>query len=761
MSIISGSDWTTKYSPIDGDRRRAFLAIALIAAIIAFAISVPIEPTAWRRAIDDLAQGFAAATVLVATWRARRGAAGRSRTGWALLGSGVLLWFVGQFYWIFIEVVVGRTITTPSVADIGFIAAIPLEAMGLLLISFPSSRPIERLRSVLDGILIVMSLWLAAYLLVLKHLIDHSHTSKIATGVSLIYPLGDVVLITILLLALSQAGPQLRRVLILISLAYASLAISDCYFAVMTVSGRYQTGRLFDMGWTVGWLILAAAVGIEPNGEDQEVVESRGQAAVPYLMLLATVVVTVAYFALGGRTDATIRWTGISIIAVTMMGLLVQRERGRQTEIWRDHVASHDALTGLPNYVAMTNVITDLLAEPMTFGLLYCDVDRLDAVNSSLGRPAGDRLLQDIATRLTSALPWGCHVARCSGDEFAVVCEGATDGLLMSLATQVVEAFEAPFQVDGYEHNVGLTIGVVSRGSYQHADQFLRDGHHAMSGAKVTGRGAIARFNPARHYEWTIDDLELEDDLRSAIRSGEGLFPEFQPIVRLNDRHVVGYEALVRWSHPHRGRLNPGDFIGLAERTGLITSLGWWMLDAVCTTFAASRSEGWVAVNVAGAQLGRGELVPSVVRALEVSGLRASQLHLEITESQLVDPTPEILAELAAIHTLGVPVALDDFGTGYSSVALLRDLNIHTIKIDMSFTSQIETKPRSAAIVRGLIAFCDQLGIDVVAEGVETTAQETLLLDYRCPHGQGYLYGRPHVLESVHDNAESLSELRR
>ncbi len=606
-SSISTSAWTGILLPVTSSRRRAFLVAAAASVVIALAITIPIEPVAWRRAIDDVAQGIAAAIVLLATWRARRRATGRSRTGWALLGSGVSLWFVGQIYWILIEVVLRRTVSAPSLADVGFIAAIPLEAMGLLLISFPSSRPLERLRTILDGILIVMSLGLAAYLLVLKQLSSQSHTSDVATVVSFIYPLGDIVLITILLLALSQAGPHLRRVLILVSVAFASLAVSDCYFAVMTVSGRYQTGRLFDMGWTVGWLVLAATVGTGSNGEDHEVVESRGQAAVPYVMLLATVVVAVAYFLLGGHTDATIRWTGISIISVTVIGLLVQRERGRQTELWRDHVATHDALTGLPNYLAVTSVITNLLEEPMTFGLLYCDVDRLDAVNSSLGRSAGDRLLQDVAERLTDSLPWGCHLARCSGDEFAVVCEGATDGLLMSLATQVVEAFEAPFHVDGYEHNVGLTIGVVSRDSYTHADQFLRDGHHAMSGAKVAGRGAVARFNPTRHYEWTIDDLELEDDLRSAIRTGEGLFPEFQPIVRLSDRKVVGHEALVRWHHPIRGLLSPGEFIGLAERTGLINSLGWWMLDAVCATFAASKSEGWVAVNVAGAQLGRGE----------------------------------------------------------------------------------------------------------------------------------------------------------
>jgi EAL domain-containing protein (putative c-di-GMP-specific phosphodiesterase class I) len=268
-----------------------------------------------------------------------------------------------------------------------------------------------------------------------------------------------------------------------------------------------------------------------------------------------------------------------------------------------------------------------------------------------------------------------------------------------------------------------------------------------MLGAKVGGRGGIARLESTSDHPWTVDDLRLEDDLRNAMQSGRGLFPVFQPIVRLSDRKVVGYEALVRWQHPERGLLMPGEFIGLAEKTGLIVPLGWWMLDTVCSVFAAEKLDGWVSINVAGAQLGKGELVPTVARALEVSGLRPWQLHLEITESQLVNPTPQLLDELAMLHVLGVALALDDFGTGYSSVALLRDLNIHTIKIDFSFTSYIDTQPRIASIVKGLIAFCQQLGILVIAEGVEMLAQDELLRAFNCQFGQGFLYGHPDSLQ--------------
>jgi diguanylate cyclase (GGDEF)-like protein len=717
------------------------------AIVVAIVITVGGVPGAVQRAVDDCAQAIAATSAVAACWRARQRNAGRSRWGWAILGAGLALWLSGQVYWIVIEVVLEHVVPTPSFADIGFIAAIPLQAIGLLMVSFPSSRSIERLRTALDGIVIVTSLWLVAYLLVLKQVLAESHSSRFATGVSIIYPVGDVVLITILMLALSQAGPRLRRTLIMIAVAYASVAVSDCYFAVTTVTGHYATGRIFDIGWTVGWLVLGATVATMTSDERHVGVESRSQAAVPYLMLLSSVVVAIAYFALGGRTDSTIRWTGITIIAVTMVGLLVQREHSRQAEIQRRHQSFHDSLTGLPNYLALTQATAMLLSQSTAFGLLYCDIDRLDAVNASLGRVAGDQLLHDIATRLGNALPSGCMAARCGGDEFAVLCEGATHGLLVSIAEQVMDAFEEPFSVGGHKHAVSVTIGVVARGTARHADQLLRDGLHSMQSAKSGGRGGIARVETTRVQPWTVDDLQLEDDLRAAIRGGRELVPVFQPIVRLSDRKVMGYEALVRWQHPERGLLEPGRFIELAERTGLIVPLGWWMLEAACGEFARSNVDGWVAVNVAGAQLGKGDLVPAVLAALERFDLRPWQLHLEITESQLVNPTPALLQELAALHSLGVAVALDDFGTGYSSVALLRDLNIHTIKIDLSFTRHMVTRPRDAGIVRGLVAFCRQLGIDVVAEGVESLEQAALLQEFSCPQAQGFLYGRPGPIE--------------
>ena len=759
MTVNSVIDWTDADLRFWHDRRRSLTTVAVMSVVIAIITTIPVLSDVWRRALDDVAQAAAALVVMVACWRAHSRYSGRARVGWTALGSGVAMWFLGQIYWIAIEVVLHRRVPSPSIADIGFIAAIPLEAVGLLLISFPSSRPIARLRTALDGVLIVSSLWLSAYLLVFKELLTGSHAPSLATGVSLVYPVGDVILVTILLLALSQAGPLLRRSLILAVAAFSLLTLSDCFFAVMTVAGHYQTGRIFDMGWTTGWLLLAATIGTTVCDERSTGVESRGQAVIPYAILSFSAFVAAAYFILDGRLDAVIIWSSITIFAVAMAGLVVQREHARQSEIWRHHAASHDPLTGLPNYLELTREIEQLLDEPLPFGLLICDVDRLDAVNSSLGRLAGDRLLNDVAARVSSAVTAGCSVSRCGGDEFAVVCEGASSNLLLSLAQQITDAFETPFIIQGYEHAVNITVGIVERGSHRDADHIIREGQSSMLSAKAGNRGGIAELMKTYTTPWTLDDLELEDDLRKAIRSGEGLFPVFQPIVRLSDRSVVGLESLVRWRHPQRGLLHPGQFIGLAERTGLIVPLGWWMLDQACKTFAASGMDCWLAVNVAGSQLGKGMLVPAVLRTLQESGLQPWQLHIEITESQLVEPSPSLLEELSSLHTIGIPVALDDFGTGYSSVALLRDLNIHTIKIDMSFTRHIVTRPRVAALVRGLVEFCRQLEVDVVAEGVETSEQESLLRQFGCPNAQGYLYARPSTIDEVTESIGSTKEL--
>jgi EAL domain-containing protein (putative c-di-GMP-specific phosphodiesterase class I) len=223
--------------------------------------------------------------------------------------------------------------------------------------------------------------------------------------------------------------------------------------------------------------------------------------------------------------------------------------------------------------------------------------------------------------------------------------------------------------------------------------------------------------------------------------------PFFQPIVQLSDLRVVGHEGLVRWQHPQRGLVAPADFLPLAERSGLIVPLGWWMLDVCSEALRSTERPGslprFMSVNVSGSQLGRGQLAPAIARSVEASGIDPSNLHLEITESALVETTTTVLRELAEVTSMGVSIALDDFGTGYSSLSMLRDLPVSAVKIDRSFVAPISRDQGTTAIVHRVVELCRDLGIKSIAEGIETDQQANVLRDLGCTHGQGYLFGFP------------------
>ena len=410
---------------------------------------------------------------------------------------------------------------------------------------------------------------------------------------------------------------------------------------------------------------------------------------------------------------------------------------------------SHDALTDLPNRSLLEDQLGSLLARGQQVTVLCCDVDRFKTVNDSLGHDAGDELLVAIAGRLQAALPPGFMLGRVGGNEFVAIA-GQDPELqsLSALGQRVVAAFDDPLLVQGHWHTASISVGVTLGGSVHHRpDEVLREAALALARAKRHGPGRVEIYDPAQDKPATLADLQLEYALRGAIAEQTALIPYFQPIVGLSDDRPVGYEALVRWRHPTLGLLDPAEFLPLAERTGLIVPLGWWMLEVSGRAATNVRLTGgwsrWIAVNASGSQLGRGRLVPALRQALEINGLSPGRLHLEITETALVEASPAAIKEVREVADLGVRIALDDFGTGYSSLSLLRDLPVSTVKIDRSFVSPIASDPSARAIVRSVIALCQELSITTVAEGIETEEQLTSLRALGCSQGQGYLIGRP------------------
>jgi diguanylate cyclase (GGDEF)-like protein/PAS domain S-box-containing protein len=424
----------------------------------------------------------------------------------------------------------------------------------------------------------------------------------------------------------------------------------------------------------------------------------------------------------------------------------------RLTEDDIRHRALHDPLTGLPNRTLFMDRLGHALAHlrrrASSAAILFLDLDRFKLVNESLGHEVGDDLLAAAAPRLKQMLRASDTVARFGADEFAILLEdisGEQDAVEMS--QRLAAVFTRPFVLQGNEHFVTTSIGISLASGGERPEDLVRDAEAAMHRAKERGRARYELFDEALRGR-AISRLRVENDLRRALERDE-LTLDYQPIVTMADRSIVGVEALVRWDHPERGRIPPLDFIPIAEENGLIEPIGRWVLERACHQAAywyATRPDAppvSVAVNLSAVQFEHDQLVETVRRALQGSGLDPSLLHLEITESVLMGAAEEISDTLAALKKLGVRLVLDDFGTGYSSLGYLTRLPIDVLKIDRSFVGGLVTDERDATIAGAIIVMSHALSLDVVGEGAETEEQVAELARLRCDLVQGYHFSRP------------------
>lgn len=417
------------------------------------------------------------------------------------------------------------------------------------------------------------------------------------------------------------------------------------------------------------------------------------------------------------------------------------------------HDAFHDRLTQLPNRALFLDRLNHKLqagqrGEAAPFAVLFLDLDRFKVVNDSLGHSVGDRLLVAMARRLRSVTRPGDTVARLGGDEFTVLVDGADLDEARRVAERIHEALEAPFDMAGRPVYTSASIGIASSQTpYRVAEDMLRDADLAMYQAKDRGRARHETFDEELHLA-ALTRLQIETDLRHALEREE--FEVFyQPIVRLSDGGLLGFEALLRWWHPSRGLLLPAAFLPLAEETGLIVPVGNWVLREVCAQMVRWRealgeaARVPVRVNVSALQLARPDFVDHVASALEACGAPAPLLHLELTESAMMEQAETSVVILERLKALGVGLTIDDFGTGYSSLAYLHRFPTDTVKIDRSFVSSLTDAASELGIIRTILDLARDLGMGVVAEGIETEAQATALRDAGCVAGQGFLYARP------------------
>jgi diguanylate cyclase (GGDEF)-like protein/PAS domain S-box-containing protein len=421
----------------------------------------------------------------------------------------------------------------------------------------------------------------------------------------------------------------------------------------------------------------------------------------------------------------------------------------RQTESRMAHMAYHDGLTDLPNRAAFLQALTQMIeacaGTGEEFAVLSCDLDGLKEVNDVFGHATGDKLLIEVAHRIQAAARGGV-VARLSGDEFGLIIDGKQPAAGFALAGQLAETMASEFVIDGKSVRTGITTGIsVFPRDGSDAASLLANAGAALFRAKQKSRGTISVFEPEMDQQ-IRDRRVLHQDLSMAIRNGE-LSLYFQPQAvsgrTVAESEIVGFEALARWLHPVRGFVSPGDFIPIAEESGLIVEMGEWILREACREAASWPKPLQVAVNLSPAQFVHGDLVGLVHSILLETGLAPGRLELEITEGVLIEDFDRGLALLRRLKALGVRISMDDFGSGYSSLSYLQAFPFDKIKVDRAFVINLGRNPQSAAIISAVIDLGHGLGMSLVAEGVETLEQLAFLADEGCDAVQGFLIGKP------------------
>jgi diguanylate cyclase (GGDEF)-like protein/PAS domain S-box-containing protein len=429
----------------------------------------------------------------------------------------------------------------------------------------------------------------------------------------------------------------------------------------------------------------------------------------------------------------------------------------KQTEARLEHLAHHDPLTQLPNRLLFSSRLRQSLAysarSQAHLAVMFIDIDRFKQINDSLGHNAGDNLLIQIATRLQNIIRIEDTVARISGDEFIVMLEniGSVEHVTV-VARKIMDAFQQPFDLEDNELRVTCSIGIsLYPEDGRESSILMRNADAAMYRAKADGRNNY-QFYTREMTSAAFEQVFLENAMRNALEHGEFRLV-YQPQVSLLDRRVTGIEALLRWHHPEQGVISPGRFIPIAEQSGLIRKIGTWVLDEACRQARQWLDDGLdfgrIAVNVSGSQIQQAGFADHVQETLERRGLAADRLELEVTESFLMQKVDESLLQLDRLNTMGIALAIDDFGTGYSSLAYLKQLPVRKLKIDRSFVGDIPGDSNDMAISEAVIALAHALDLEVIAEGIESDAQADFLVSKGCTLGQGFLYSRPLVAESM------------
>ncbi|HVN52998.1 MAG TPA: EAL domain-containing protein [Anaerolineaceae bacterium] len=756
--------------------------------------------------ISSAILGLAAAAALFFAARRTMPQSFRLGRAWTLIAVAQLCYAIGDVTWAVLELGFHEA-PFPSIADFYYLSHYPIFFIGIRLLIDAKASRYEALKTFLDiSIIMLASLLVFGNYLLGPVIISVAKNTLQEQALSLAYPVGGLVMLWALtiLLFYPPRGQHPAPLWFLVA-SMTMLIVTNSVFCYQTLNDNYQTG-LTDLGWiTTHLLSLAAGVcqgelaGRPDQGNphrSERFLSGLRQFFIQYarfIWAIAAFWILVRAHQAHSILDFNLLAAGVGVViglavirqviallenqklAADLSRALEQVQRqasdlestnlALQSEIAErkraeqqlSHDALHDALTGLPN----RTLFLDRLGWAMEytrrradcpFSILFMDLDSFKVVNDSLGHSTGDDLLKAIAGRLKRNLRASDTVARLGGDEFVILLEDSCEARSAPLvARRILADLANPFEILGRTVVATASIGIVQDISdYAQPEDALRDADIAMYHAKTMGRSRYEIFD--RHLrEQAISRLELENDMRRELASGTGFLLYYQPILKLDTAQIAGFEALVRWKHPQRGLILPGSFIPLAEETGLIIPLGHWVLREACRQLLEWQQEYpcdpplTVSVNISSKQFNQPDFAGKIQQVLRETGLDGNSLKLELTESVCLESSGPAQETFNQLKVMGVATQIDDFGTGYSALGYLNHFPnlVQTLKIDRTFVQEIERDGTSPGLVRTIVALAHDMGMEAIAEGIESEEQLAGLRDLGCPYGQGFLFSRP------------------
>ncbi len=745
---------------------------------------------------------------------------GRIAKSWGILCLAQLLFTMGDLLWTVYELIL-QSSPYPSIADIFYILYYPIFFIGILFLSQKPDSKIKRINNWLDAgiVFIVINLFIGVYIFpqIMESAVGEPFLVKF---LSLAYPAGDVILFSaILILIYNRDEEKFEIPILFIMLSVLIQVASDIIYSFQSLQDAYISGGWLDSGWILGYLFMGIAAYTHMRDLDrQESVSVPDQQSIlkrqlkktlrdtlPILSILLAFLLFFRVFAadssaqvrhiIGGigllfslvsarqfltlwenaqlnrnlRTTLDLAQTQAANLQKINADLQVEIRERKKAEDQLAFDALHDALTKLPNRVLLTDRLQHAIDyskrhSDYSFSVFFIDIDHFKNVNDSMGHSIGDQLLVLFAERVMKCLRKSDTLARLGGDEFAVLLEinsEKTDP--KSIAERIQEILRPPYQLGGKDFFVSASFGIVEDTSdYKDADSILQDADIAMYRAKALGKARYELFTASLRTE-ALSRLELESQLQHAVGKKE-LFLNYQPIFSLGTQKLIGFEALLRWKHPQRGTLLPADFLLIAESSGLIIKIGQWVITEACRQMKEWQkkipgSENLVMnINISGHQFAHPDFVETLDQITRQSGLKPANICLEITETVLIENQEQSRAVFKALHAMGYEIQIDDFGTGYSSLGYLLNFHVDTIKIDKSFIQSIGKGENGLNLVKTIVDMAQNLGIEIIAEGIETEKQLSDLKSIDCQYGQGYLLSRPVAPQEIERLLQSTKE---